>query len=403
MGGGAGESNPINTLSFAAFLVVAVVALSKAGLQWPNLVRHNKAVFLIYAYLLCSTFWSEMPFVSLKRLIKDFETVLVASVFLSYADPAAAIRAVFVRVSYILFPLSLVFIKYFPDIGRSASRAGENMFTGVTTQKNSLGEMVFVLAIIILWDLAEIYKTTEQKGKRVQLVTRLGLLALGVWLLIICDSQTSLLCLILGVLVFLGSGKLVRMRNGKAILIALMVAAIFGIALDSTLGISEMMLRTMGRDPSLTGRTDIWHLVIEQQQSSLLGNGYFTFWDSEKGAAVTNFFMKINNAHNGYLETYLDGGLIGCVLLGLLLLTAGRQVVNRLFEGHPLGRVGLIFWLLAIVYNFSESSFFRPDVLWFTLLLVILEYPQMPSTFESPQVDGPIDEETIHQYAHYSG
>jgi hypothetical protein len=43
-----------------------------------------------------------------------------------------------------------------------------------------------------------------------------------------------------------------------------------------------------------------------------------------------------------------------------------------------LGRIGLVFWVLAIIYNLSESSFFRLDALWFTLLLVMIECPRRP-------------------------
>jgi len=86
-GGNGGESDPINTLSFGAFLVISVVVLSKRGLDWGGLVRRNMSLFLIYGYLVCSAVWSEMAFVSLKRLIKDFETVLVGLIFLSEVDP----------------------------------------------------------------------------------------------------------------------------------------------------------------------------------------------------------------------------------------------------------------------------------------------------------------------------
>jgi len=79
-----------------------------------------------------------------------------------------------VRVSYVLFPLSVVFIKYFPALGRSASRAGENMFTGVTTQKNSLGEMAFVFSIMILWDLVEVYLAQEGRRRNIQIAVRVG-------------------------------------------------------------------------------------------------------------------------------------------------------------------------------------------------------------------------------------
>ena len=220
LGYGSGESNPVTTLSFALFLVAAVIVLVRRKLNWGSLVQKNKAIFLIYTYLLLSVFWSEMPFASTKRLVKDFEALLIGLIFLTEINPVEAIRAVFVRVSYILFPLSVVFIKYFPHIGREANKAGENMFTGVTTQKNSLGETVFVLGLFLLWDFVAIYKGENRKGKKQQLAIRAGMLLMGLWLLVTCDSQTSMLCLVLGAVAFWGCGRLLRMRRGKAVLYA---------------------------------------------------------------------------------------------------------------------------------------------------------------------------------------
>lgn len=375
-GTGGSEANPIDTLVFAFLIGAAIVILVKQGFKWAKLAKRNKALVLIYFFFLCSVLWSEMPATSLKRLFKDFGSVLVGLVFLIQPDPAAAVRTVFTRVSYALFPLSMVFIKFFPDIGRQATRAGENMATGVTTQKNSLGETVFVFGIIILWDLVETWRDPNRKDKKWQVGIRIMLLLLGVWLLQTCDSQTSLLCLVLGFGVYWGSGRLLKMRNGKRILIACLSAVICLAVLDKAFGLSDMVIRALGRDPSLTGRTVIWQLVLDQKTDQMLGNGFYTFWSSERGKAVTEAFKQINSAHNGYLELYLDGGFVGNLLLGVLLLAAGSRVINRLFDGDSFGRVGLIFWLLAIIYNFSESSFFRLDVLWFTFLLLIVACPQ---------------------------
>jgi exopolysaccharide production protein ExoQ len=367
------EGNPINTVIFAAFIIAAVIVLQKRSVDWGVFIRQNRALCLIYFYLALSAFWSDMPFISLKRVVKDFGCVLVALVFLSQADPAAAVRMVFVRVSYLLFPLSIICIKYFPEIGRSYTRAGEPMYTGLTTQKNSLGEVVFVFSLIVLWDLYEIYKEEARKGKKTQLLIRIGMLLMGLFLLKTCDSQTSLLCLVLGGAIFFGSLRLVRMRQGKQILMICLAVIICLLALDKTFGLTDMIIRAMGRNPTLTGRTDIWRIVLEQQTDPIIGNGFYSFWDSDKGKAVMNSFMKINEAHNGYLEMYLDGGIIGDVLLGLLLLAAGKRVINNLFSAAPFGKVGLIFWFLPIIYNWSETSYFRLDPLWFTFLLMTIK------------------------------
>src|SRR5208282_3244758 len=175
---------------------------------------------------------------------------------------------------------------YFPDFGRQSTRAGDNMFTGVTLQKNSLGEVVFVFSLILLWGLVEIYREKNRKGKRVQLLIRLGMLLIGLWLLVTCDSQTSLLCLVVGSIIYWGTGRLLRMRQGKAVLIAVLSVVIVGVTADKTFGISDMIIRAMGRNPTLTGRTYIWRSVMEQKTDQLFGSGFYIFWDTDKGEAV---------------------------------------------------------------------------------------------------------------------
>lgn len=374
-GQGGSEANPIDTLVYLGLIGSAIYVLSRRKLKWVELVTKNKAVFAVYGFLLLSMAWSPMPAVSGKRIFKDFGCILTGLVFLTELNPAVAVRAVFVRVAYLLLPLSVVFIKYFPDIGRTSSRAGETLFGGVTTQKNSLGEIVFILSIMLLWDLTEIYKGEKRRGKKMQLAVRVGMLLIGFWLLKTCDSQTSMLCLAVGGGILWGTQRLLQMRNGRRVLIGILTCIITLVVLDKTLNLSDMVIRAMGRDPGLTGRTEIWKLVLEQKTDPVRGGGFYVFWDSPKGKAVIESFMQINSAHNGYLDLYMDGGLIGCSLLVLVLLVGGRRVIDRLFAGDPLGKVALAFWFLAILYNFSESSFFRLDVLWFTLLLLIVVCP----------------------------
>ncbi|HSU55541.1 MAG TPA: O-antigen ligase family protein, partial [Candidatus Dormibacteraeota bacterium] len=353
-GGQIGESsldaNPINTLIFTGLLLAALIILSRRSINWALFIRHNKMLCLIYFYLALSALWSEMPMISFKRVIKDFGCVLMALVYLTEPNPAETVRTIFVRVSYLLFPLSVVFIKFFPDIGRQFSHAGEAMFTGITLQKNSLGELVFVFGVMIVWDLVEISKQEPRPGKKFQMGLRVLLFLIGFWLLRMCDSQTSLLCLTIGLAILWGSAKVVKMRQGRKVLIACIVFVICLAALDQTIGLKDMIIRAMGRNPTLTGRTDIWKLVLRQNTDPILGSGFYTFWDSSKGQAVMDAFMKINEAHNGYLEMYVDGGIVGDILLCMLLVAGGRRAIDGLFAG-ALGKVGLIFWVLPIIYN----------------------------------------------------
>jgi len=201
------------------------------------------------------------------------------------------------------------------------------------------------------------------------------MLLMGFWLLKTCDSQTSMLCFLVGAGILWGANRLVRMRNGRRILIGALTTVVCLVVMDKAFGLSEIVIRSLGRDPNLTGRTDIWKLVLEQKTPPMLGEGFYVFWDSPKGKAVIESFMQVNSAHNGYLDLYMDGGMVGVGLLIVALLFAGRRAIDRLFSGDPFGKPGLVFWFLPILYNFSESSFFRLDVLWFSFLLLAITCP----------------------------
>jgi exopolysaccharide production protein ExoQ len=380
------EGNPVNTLFFAVLIVAAVVVLRNRGFNWGRFVRDNKAILAVYLYFCLSVLWSELPLVSLKRLAKDFGAILVGLVVLTESDPEEAVNILVARVSYLLFPLSIVLGKYYPEIGRTYSKSGEPMFAGLAQEKNSLGQTVMVLGLVLMWSLIELHKERDRAQDRSQRRILMGMVLLGGWLLIECDSKTSLVGLLLGTGVLWGSGHLLRLRNGKPVLVCCLAASLCVAVMDKTFNLSEVVIKALGRNPTLTGRTEIWRHVKEQKTNPLIGEGFYVFWDSDKGQAVIDATLEIKSAHNGYLEAYVDGGLVAVVLLVLMLLSCGDRVINRMFAGDSLGKLGLAVWLVAIVYNLSEASFFRLTPLWFVLLLVLVVCPSSNALKESDAV-----------------
>ena len=146
------EGSPLDRAFFFGMIFLALVTLFRRHVTWPQLISKNWPIFLFYGFLLVSVLWAESPFVSFKRWFKDLGNVFVACVILTELNPQQAFRAVFVRCAYLFLPLSVVYIRYFPDLGRFYSRAGGMQVTGVTTQKNSLGVLVLICGLVLLWD-----------------------------------------------------------------------------------------------------------------------------------------------------------------------------------------------------------------------------------------------------------
>lgn len=84
--------------------------------------------------------------------------------------------------------------------------------------------------------------------------------------------------------------------------------------------------------------------------------------------------LGIIQAHNGYLETYLNGGWISVGLLVALLLSAYRQVRKNLMLGHRETHARFVIILTALIHNYTEASFNKVGVLWFVTVFAIMNY-----------------------------
>ncbi len=161
------------------------------------------------------------------------------------------------------------------------------------------------------------------------------------------------------------------------------------VGLNKTFGISDAILHAFGRDPTLTDRTFIWQAILDQKTDPLVGCGFYSFWDTEFGRNV-NIALGVDglgSAHNGFLETYVDGGVVGLGLLVFLLLAAGARSIGRLFNGSLFGRMAFGFWAIIIFSNISEANFFRLGPIWFMFLLLAIECPrQLSHASEEPDV-----------------
>ena len=144
--------------------------------------------------------------------------------------------------------------------------------------------------------------------------------------------------------------------------------------------ISGVLFKLLNRDPTLTGRTDIWKLVLEEHTNPLIGTGFYSFWLGERVDKFWRLYeFRLNEAHNGYLETYLNNGLIGVGLLLAVLLSSARKMRDSFMNGNHAVAMRLVLVIIGMLYNLSEAAFNRMGLIWFALLLAVAEYPAMVS------------------------
>jgi O-antigen ligase len=368
------EGSPIDGTFFLLLIVAASVVVVNRKPNWSLFVSRNWPILLFYLYLLVTVLWAESTLVSFKRWFKEFGNIMVAMVILTEQNPQRALRAVFVRCGYLLIPLSVIFSRYFPNLGRAYTIGGEMEIIGVTFQKNSLGAMILVCSMAIVWDLLENKLPGRKARDRVGLLLQIGILILGVYLLRLCDSKTSTVCLALGGAVLATTRiPLLRNRVGSLGLWTLSLVLFF-VMVDAVFGIKEAAIQSLGRDMTFTGRTSIWEEIAHQNIDPLVGTGFCSFWTDQH--YLSRMFEGIpRSAHNGYLEVYIEGGYIAVTLLAILLGVTALRINEEMRSGANYALFRYAALVVTIVHNFSESGFAIMAPIGFLFILAAIDGP----------------------------
>ena len=97
------------------------------------------------------------------------------------------------------------------------------------------------------------------------------------------------------------------------------------------------------------------------------------------GDRIRRFFelyrWHANEAHNGYLETYLNLGLIGLFLMIGLFIATFWKSRRELFTNFQFGRFRLGLLVAIIVYNWTEAAFKNVSPTWFIFYIIALDNP----------------------------
>ncbi len=126
-----------------------------------------------------------------------------------------ALLTVMKRCAYVLFPVSILWIKYFPELGRKWDRYGSVMNSGVTTGKNAMGNMSAIFGLFFLWCLLQLLRKEKTPSRWREFQLTLGLLLMIAYCLLKAHSATSDICFILGTGIMVAIG--LRSLNKRVI------------------------------------------------------------------------------------------------------------------------------------------------------------------------------------------
>jgi exopolysaccharide production protein ExoQ len=347
-----------NQLVLLALLVASLVVLANRRFNCIGTLRSKPWLMILLGYMLLSTAWSAIPLIALRRWIREAIIVAMILDILSEREPLRALESVLRRFAYIVIPYSLLLIKYYPNLGRVYGRwSGIALWVGVANEKNNFGCLNIVSAFFLFGTL--LFQWSERSRRaRYRRWGAISIISMCVYLLTGADKNSSTCIASLGVAIAILIAML-SLRKFKISLPRPVLIAFFGCLIvfgtsAPFLGGSNVTAFSgdLGRDQTLTGRTEIWaRLVPVVYRDPLLGHGFGSFWTASRRRAE-----DFSDGHNGYLDTLLDFGAIGLVLYAAFFLFCIRKLHGALATNYCWASLAIAFMAMTLVYNTTEST-----------------------------------------------
>lgn len=305
------EGNPVNQIcGLITLLVPAWLFVRQRIFQRKSFYRDNQVMLFFLACLLMSVFWSYEPWLSFRR----FVALLGVVFFAGYAVYNYSLERLALIVGCTIGFLSLAglaFALVSPELVFYGDGARAGAFRGVFGEKNAAARLN-ALAIILL------LPAMRQRHRWALLAGCCALLAIA-----LARSATGLVLACAGIASYWYFLTLIRLRLNRSRSTLITSTLVYLLICLTLYANYHLFLDLLGRDSSLTDRTQIWALLTPSIHEELLrGYGFGAYWAS----SAADFFLRrwgyIGNAHSGYLETLLNGGLIHLVALILLFAAA---------------------------------------------------------------------------------
>ncbi len=354
----------IRNVFLLAYVVVAVLAV----VHWQRMILGIAAVWPIVVLILIawlSNFWTVDPETTHRRCIALTVTTLMGVYLFARFDLQELLK--FLSVAVCIMAVGCVlWALAIPDYGLHSDVEHAGAWRGVFFHKNTTGRvMVFGLAVIIAaWVGTDLSRTFLLASGAAVLAVIIG-----------TTSQTTLL----GTLV-LGAGLVaVRMVRGHALksvvvtLIVLTIAWHGALVAFATYGV---ILEFLGRDPTLTGRTEIWIYTLQYiWERPFNGFGYDAFWngDLSPGAQYSEHWGT-PHSHNGWLEVMIALGIpAALIMLGIMLVTLFRAIVLARYYPSTAPSVLIVLTCFSMfTIGMSEPVFMEKHSFdWIMLVTVV--------------------------------
>jgi len=357
------EDNP---LLLAIQTVMYAITFGFVVLHWRKFMSALRAggwVLALALLALVSTLWSSDPDFTFRRSMVVIATTVFGIYFGSRYQLPRQVRLLgwaFIILAVLSAACALLLPQYGID-----SQLHRGDWRGILGQKNLLGKAMAV-GMIVLW-------TAKRVLPR---VVRMAGLSLCAVVMLMSGSRAAPVVLA-ALLLLVPAYRILRARLTTMVPLTIVLLTMSAGLAFMAVGNSSLLLASLGRDATLTRRTEIWTAVWTAISSHMaLGYGFSSFWagfhgESARVAARLGFVAR--HAHNGFLDLWLELGIAGLFLFVAGYLQAvsnGGKLVRMSHD--PLATWPLQYLAFVLLYDLAEGPILRQNNLYWALYVAVV-------------------------------
>jgi exopolysaccharide production protein ExoQ len=343
----------------------------------------NRWLLLAPAYAALTALWSADPLLTLRAAFELCMTTWFAF-YLAERFSTERLMRILIFAGVVAAIASLLLVAFLPSAG-VYQRDGSRAWQGICNHKNFLGvAMAFLLTPIFYTRANSLFK-----------ICYAGLLLF----LIVMSQSRGAWFITFGMLALVAWIRFFRrLRNNEKLLITLLSLLIaVGLVTVSIMYIGPLM-SSIGKDPTMTGRTDIYVAVFKSiLKKPFTGYGFGAFWfginPESNNVAFDVHWPSIGYAENGLLEMWLELGAIGLLLILAPVVRAIQLCVRLLRSPFYNPRIGWFTTILflELISNIEAGAILTPVTLNWTLTIIAVvgimkEYRQYTRTSGTVQL-----------------
>ncbi|MBE9116275.1 O-antigen ligase family protein [Lusitaniella coriacea LEGE 07157] len=335
--------------------------LPNSAAKFPLVLQRDPFLLIFLLLVGLSVFWSDTPEVTFKTSM----VYLFVSAVAFYTGKQYSWDKLFFLARWttlVLLLLSLFYSIFKPGTGRD----NDGAWVGIIGHKNQFCFLMVFTAL--LWFINALYNKKQRNASIfVFLLSFLAVNQGGSG-----AARVMIVCL-LAFWFYLGFAKKLPMQWAFVSVVLFMILGIC-LTIIVTENLEFIVVDTLNKDLTLTGRTDFWPLIIDKiNQRPILGYGIDGFWQPWRGpdnpareilVAKTQFSPP--HSHNGFMDLACDLGYLGLgVFLASFISNIAKAVIYLGQERMPEAGLPILILTYTLMTNMTETGLLGATSIWF--------------------------------------